>query len=500
MSRSISIALLLGGAQAGLYFDRVDSINPPRVDRSAFDAYGRTVAVDGDIAIIGAPGGYTSGGSAFIHDLNTGLSVRLDGDDYRDNTDDAQDGHGFASSVAVSGDTVVVGAWKHYVTPVFHAYNSGSAQTGAVYVFETDGTLRFRLTAPDSTDFDRFGNAVAIHGDVIAIGRMTYYWRRWRDVPDQEAGVYFFHARTGAYLGLQHAPARFQELHAGNYGDYFGSSLAMSSTHIVISAPGYEYADCAVYADSPEAGLCRAVFVFSYTLDGSGTSLALTKTARLSIAGVDGSSPKVDRDAFAQYRDTPIGQQPEPDAKAVAISGDYIVVAATETSSSMLNDDSSDPSQGAAIIFNVMGDRLGVINAPSRPRQTTTLGCSVGILGNLVLVGDVSDPTTGRGVVYAYEFDFANFAVSGGGWNARFLGRFQPPQRDNELATYGSTGDYFGGAIAVAERGVGAPVVVVGAETATAERCLHGGPCLAAGEAWLYNATSLFMAEVSYAV
>ena len=123
----------------------------------------------------------------------------------------------------------------------------------------------------------------------------------------------------------------------------------------------------------------------------------------------------------------------------------------------------------------------------------------MGILGNLVLIGDVSDPTTGRGVVYAYEFDFANF-VGPSNDNVRFLGRFQPPQRDNELATYGSTGDYFGGAIAVAERGVGAPVVVVGAETATAERCLHGGPCLAAGEAWLYNATSLFMAEVSYAV
>ena len=181
--------------------------------------------------VVGVPG-YGSGGSAYIHHLDTGENILLDGDTFKDEDSDAQNGKGFASSVAVSGDTIVVGAWKHYVTPVYLTSNSQASETGAAYVFETNGTLRFRLTAPDSTEFDRFGNAVAINGDVIAIARMSYYWRRGRDAPNKHASVYFFNAQTGVYLGLQQAPEKFQALHEGFYGDFFGSSLAMSRSVI----------------------------------------------------------------------------------------------------------------------------------------------------------------------------------------------------------------------------------------------------------------------------
>ncbi|MBN2248067.1 MAG: FG-GAP repeat protein, partial [Coriobacteriia bacterium] len=67
----------------------------------------------------------------------------------------------FGSSVAVWGDTAVVGA----------PYTSG--ERGAAYVFMRAGgawTLRQKLIALDGAETDRFGWSVAIRGDTILIG------------------------------------------------------------------------------------------------------------------------------------------------------------------------------------------------------------------------------------------------------------------------------------------------------------------------------------------
>ena len=98
----------------------------------------------------------------------------------------------------------------------------------------------------------------------------------------------------------------------------------------------------------------------------------------------------------------------------MAISGDYIVVGAVETHASMLSDDAADPSQGAALLFSVRGDYLGVLNGPTPHHASPTVGSSVAVHGNLVLVGDISAPLTeGRGAVYAYEVDFASAEANG---------------------------------------------------------------------------------------
>ena len=77
---------------------------------------------------------------------------------------DAAAGDAFGRSVAVSGDTVVVGSNSDGGA----GFNSGSA-----YVFTRSGTTwsqQAKLTASDGAFFDQFGFSVAVSGDTIVVG------------------------------------------------------------------------------------------------------------------------------------------------------------------------------------------------------------------------------------------------------------------------------------------------------------------------------------------
>ena len=78
-----------------------------------------------------------------------------------------QDGDQFGWSVAVSGDTAVVGAWLE---------DDGGSDAGAAYVFQRDqggadnwGEVE-KLTASDAEADDRFGGGVAVSGDTAVVG------------------------------------------------------------------------------------------------------------------------------------------------------------------------------------------------------------------------------------------------------------------------------------------------------------------------------------------
>jgi hypothetical protein len=85
----------------------------------------------------------------------------------------------FGHSVAVSGDTVAVGAWgedsnQTTITngPTASADNSAS-NAGAVYVFRRTGVTWAQesyLKAPNAGASDNFGYSVAVSGDTVAVG------------------------------------------------------------------------------------------------------------------------------------------------------------------------------------------------------------------------------------------------------------------------------------------------------------------------------------------
>ena len=80
--------------------------------------------------------------------------------------DDAAADDDFGRSVAIDGDTVVIGARYD---------DDGGSWSGAAYVFRTtDGGATYdevaKLTASDAAEGDRFGWSVAIDGGTIVVG------------------------------------------------------------------------------------------------------------------------------------------------------------------------------------------------------------------------------------------------------------------------------------------------------------------------------------------
>ncbi len=85
----------------------------------------------------------------------------------------------FGSSVAISGDTVVVGAyWEaSYATGINDDQSDNSAPlAGAAYVFTRSGTVwsqQAYLKASNSDAIDLFGYSVAISGDTLVVALLT---------------------------------------------------------------------------------------------------------------------------------------------------------------------------------------------------------------------------------------------------------------------------------------------------------------------------------------
>ena len=133
------------------------------VDNGIYWVYfGYSVAVNGDTAIIGTVGDDNSSGSAYVF-------VRAADDTWTQQdrllADDRSVGDQFGASVAVDGDTAIIGAYRDDDK----GYESGSAY---VFIRAADGTWtqQNKLLADDGTDYDYFALSVAIDGDTAVIG------------------------------------------------------------------------------------------------------------------------------------------------------------------------------------------------------------------------------------------------------------------------------------------------------------------------------------------
>ena len=135
-------------------------------DAAAGDTFGTSVAISGDIVVVGARGnddaGPTSGSAyVFVHDGAGGYTeTKLTASD----AEGGGSGDDFGISVAVSGTTVVVGAYGN---------NDDGFRSGSAYVFKPDGAggyVETKLTASDGAAEDDFGISVAVSGEVVLVG------------------------------------------------------------------------------------------------------------------------------------------------------------------------------------------------------------------------------------------------------------------------------------------------------------------------------------------
>ncbi|MFZ0230523.1 MAG: choice-of-anchor D domain-containing protein, partial [Mycobacterium sp.] len=134
-------------------------------DAAAGDSFGGSVALSGSIGVVGAPnrtvGSNASQGAAYVFaQSETTWSQQAEL-----TSSDGATGDDFGTSVAISGSTLVAGAWTKTV---------GSNQDqGAAYVFAQSGTTwsqQAELTASDGAAQDFFGFAVAVSGSTAVVG------------------------------------------------------------------------------------------------------------------------------------------------------------------------------------------------------------------------------------------------------------------------------------------------------------------------------------------
>ena len=138
-------------------------------DGASHDSLGSSVAISDDTVVVGASGdeidSRASQGSAYVFvrkDAKTWSQWKL-------TASDGAAGDRFGVSVAISGDTVVVGAWHDDIDS-----NLGArVDQGSAYVFVRSGTTwseQQKLTASDGAPGDEFGVSVAISGNTTVVG------------------------------------------------------------------------------------------------------------------------------------------------------------------------------------------------------------------------------------------------------------------------------------------------------------------------------------------
>ena len=235
----------------------------------AAGAFGSSVAISGSTAVIGAPDSNVAPGAVyvFVHSGDAwSQQAELTADDGAENDS-------FGWSVAISGSTVVVGAWGK---------NEGA---GALYVFVRSGTAwsqQAELTADDGGTDNSFGRSVAISGSTVVAGASA------------KDAAYVF-ARSGGAWSQQ------ADLTAADSspGGIFGSSVAISGSTAVIGAPLNTSATGAAYVFARSGGAWSQQAELT-AADGSAGDVFGSGVAISGSTAVVGASGK-NTDAGAAY-------------------------------------------------------------------------------------------------------------------------------------------------------------------------------------------------------
>ncbi|MCA9666453.1 MAG: hypothetical protein KC503_12720 [Myxococcales bacterium] len=212
------------------YWSRVAKLSP--VGGDSGECFGTSVAVDGDTIVVGAPCSNSYGGAIYIF-KRTGMSVSQLA---RLNAADGAAGDFYGISVAVDGARIVVGARGH---------DSAGSSAGAAYVYYQQASGQYaqiaKLTALAPHAGDSYGASVAAAGGYIAVGAPL------EDSAATNAGaVYVYWSFLGYFIESKHVAAD-----AGAY-DYFGSAVALDGTRLAVGAP----------YDDDQGNNAGAVYVF----------------------------------------------------------------------------------------------------------------------------------------------------------------------------------------------------------------------------------------------
>jgi hypothetical protein len=252
-------------------------------DRDNNSLFGSSVAIFGDTALIGADAAGYYRGCAYVFRMKNGQwqqeakLVAIDG----------ADGDEFGASVALFGDTALVGAWRADIRGIVHQgsvyvfqrtgkswifqakllasdqtvngafglsvalsgntaligaredLGNGNVHQGAAYVFQRSGKQwveQAKLVASDAAAEANFGRSVSIDGDFAVIGSPQH-----RDHKKQHRGAAYVFKRSGNKWAQQAILLASD----GAPNDLFGNAVAISGTSVLVGAPLHADTTCA---------------------------------------------------------------------------------------------------------------------------------------------------------------------------------------------------------------------------------------------------------------
>jgi hypothetical protein len=405
---------------------------------AASDFLGIAVAISGDTAVVGASGddvgANANQGSAYVF-VRVGAAWSQQAQLTASN---GAPSDSFGLNLALSGDTVIVGAYLDDV--------GANVDQGSAYVFTRAGTTwtqQTQLSAGDGAAIDNFGISVAVSGDTVVVGALS---------DDIGANV----DQGSAYVFTRNATTWTQQAKItasdGAANDNFGARVALSDHTIVVGATGddvgatSDQGSAYVYARSATTWTQQAQLTASdgATGDQFGISVVISGDTAVVGASTDDVGPNSNQGSawvFSRIGSKWIGPDLTLTASggaandqfgsSVAISGDTAVVGA------MFDDVGANANQGSAYIFVRSGTSW------TQQAQLTAIGGaandlfgnSIAISGDTAIVGARTDDVganADQGSAYV-------FTRSGTTWT----------QQAQLTAIGGATGDQFGVTVAI---------------------------------------------------
>jgi hypothetical protein len=301
----------------------------------------------------------------------------------------------FGSSVAISGDTVVIGApYEQSRASGVNADQDDNSGTkmGAVYVFVRSGTgwvQQAYLKASNTGNSDQFGRVVAVSGDTVVVG--SHYESSKASGVNGDGSDNSVLASGAAYVFVRSGTTWTQEayLKASNpdVNDYFGWSVAVSGNTVLVGAPGESSGATGVNGDQSDDSALRAGAAYVFVRDGTNW----TQQAYLKASNTGGG-------IFGRLSGDEFGF-------SVALSDDTAVIGAVTESSGATGvngdeDDNSAYQSGAAYVF-VRGETGWSQQAYLKASNTGAgdyFGWSVAVSGDTVLVGAPHEASGATGV------------------------------------------------------------------------------------------------------
>ncbi|HQR35805.1 MAG TPA: hypothetical protein PLK30_23985, partial [Blastocatellia bacterium] len=313
------------------------------------DKFGSAVAISGDTALIGAPesdaGTDTEIGSAYVF-VRNGTTWTFE---QKLGASGGFAGALFGAAVALDGNTALVGAYQQTITPSFFT-------TGAAYVFVRNGTtwtLQQRLLSNDVTDGDRFGVSVALDGDTALIGAPNV------TITASGQGAAYIFTRSGTVwtqqprLNLDSAQARGGD-QFGNAVALSGELAAIGihlrgsndSGAVALARRGATGWALVQLVEAPNS-VTGAHFGESLAMDGG--LMIVGASLGLNAAGVDQRTAylfSASQGVFIRQLGVEVGNADDRFGYAVAVKGDTVLVGAYRA-------DAAATDQGAAYAFTL---------------------------------------------------------------------------------------------------------------------------------------------------